>query len=373
MPVFCFQRLSQRQLPLAVALPVLLCCANVCSDDSSPDVNDIVSGVGDQAIRKDGVTGLVIGVARKDSIPILQAFGSADVEHDTAVSPQTVFRIGSLTKQFTAAAVLLLAEEGRLHPDDPLKKHLPDCPAPANSVTLRQLLQHTSGLRDFTRLPNYRFDRQTDVSADEVLKRFISLPPDFAPGTRHQYCNSGYFLLGLVIEKVSGKSYREFIEERLLKPAGMKQSLCDDPYRIVPRRASGYSRWGGKLRNASYVSLKQSVGAGNMAATAGDLLLWQQALIDHRVLSKESFQQMITKGRLNNEREFAYGMGVHIRQSIGKPVIRHAGGISGFRSDLAWYPESGFIIVVLANCDFAKTQKISDNIARRLHTSLPAP
>lgn len=335
-------------------------------DDISVDVQAIVDSVASRSIKTDKVAGLSVGVAKDDSIICVREFGLANVEHDIAAKGETVFRIGSITKEFTATAILLLVEEGKVELEDPLSKFLPEYPLPAANVTIRQLLQHTSGIKDFTRLPTYRRDRQVDAAVEEVLGRFKELPLEFEPGEKHRYCNSGYFLLGLVVEKASGESYREFVEKRLFKVAGLKHTYCDDLAGIIPNRAAGYSRWDGKLRNATHVSLKQSVGAGNMASTARDLLAWQQALIGHRLLSKESLALMTTKGKLTSGKSFGYGMGVFIRRMGTHEVVRHGGGISGFRSDLAWYPDSGYIIAVLANSDNAKAPQISDRIARRL-------
>jgi D-alanyl-D-alanine carboxypeptidase len=348
----------------AVILTMALAVQTVRADEA--DAAAIVESVGTLAVEKDKVAGLTIGVAKGDTVLCVKPFGLANVEHVVVVSDQTVFRIGSITKQFTAAAVLLLVEDGKIKLDDRLTRYMPDYPLPAGNVTVHQLLQHTSGIKDLTRLPTYRRDRQVDASPDEVLGRFRNLPLQFDPGEKHQYCNSGYILLRHVIEKASGESYKDFVQKRQLDVAGLKDTYCDERGRIIPNRAAGYSRWSGKLRNAPHVSLRQSVGAGNMASTARDLLLWQQAIVAGRVLNENSLALMHAKGRLNSGKEFNYGMGVFIRELANRKVIRHGGGISGFRSDLAWYPESGYIIAVVTNSDNAKASQISDRIARRL-------
>ncbi len=369
-----FLNKTRRIVVVRIALSISLFLnsyAESKGDEANIYVAAIVDSVGHLAIEKDDVFGLCIGVAKGDDLICVKGFGLANVERDISTTPDIVFRIGSITKQFTAVAILHLIEESKIHLDDPLTKFFPDYPLPAGKATIQHLLQHTSGIYDFTRLRTYRRDRQVNATPDEVLDRFKDLPLDFKSGEKHQYCNSGYFLLGLIIEKVSEKSLSEFVEERLFKVTRLEQTYCDEVTRILPHRAAGYSRWGGKLRNAPHVSLKQSRGAGNMASTARDLLLWQQALIANQILNEESFKLMTTKGQLNNGKEFSYGVGVFIRKLGTRKVVRHGGGISGFRSDLAWYPESGYIISVLANCDHAKAPQISDRIARRLLPKVP--
>lgn len=221
-------------------------------------------------------------------------------------------------------------------------------------------------MKDFTRLPAYRKEIRIDASQDEVLNRFQHLPLEFEPGEKHGYSNSGYFLLGVVIEKTSGKSFEEFVEERLLRPLELERTYCDCPTRIIPDRAVGYTCWDDVLRNAPYVSLQQTTGAGNLASTVGDLLAWQRALVNHRLLSAEASQGMMTRGKLNNGATFNYGMGLFLRKLGDHEVVRHGGGILGFRADLAYYPAFGYTIAVLANSENAKPAKISDRIARYL-------
>lgn len=335
-------------------------------EQPSVDVAAIVNSVGQQAIVKDQVVGLSIGVSQGGKVLNVRGFGLANVELGVPVSADTVFRIGSITKQFTAAAILLLVEDKQIALDDPLIKYLPKYPAAGRKITIRHLLQHTSGLKDFTRLPAYRAEQATRVTPGDVLDRFQHLPLEFEPGTKHRYCNSGYFVLSLVIEEVSGLTYREFIREHLLAPTGLKRTYCDTHARIIPQRATGYTRWNGNLRNAPYLNLRQTIGAGNMAATVGDLLLWQQALVEHRGLTAKSYQLMTTPGQTSDDKPFGYGLGLVIRKFNGHKVIRHGGAINGFRGDLAYYPHSGYTIAVLANSENAQAERIVDQVARRL-------
>jgi len=325
-----------------------------------------VDSVGQHAVEAEKVVGLTIGVAQGDKVLCVRGFGFANVELNVPATADTVYRIGSITKEFTAAGILLLVEEGKINLDDPLVRFLPEYPVKGREITIRHLLQHTSGVRDFTRLPAYRKEIRIDASQEEVLNRFQHLPLDFEPGEKHRYSNSGYFLLGVVIETTSGRSFEEFVEERLFRPLKLERTHCDSPTRIIPNRAAGYTRWDDVLKNAPYVSLHQTTGAGNLASTAGDLLAWRRAIVNHRLLNAEASQGMMTRGKLNNGTTFNYGMGLFLRKLGDHQVVRHGGGILGFRADLAYYPASGYTIAVLANSENAKAAKISDQIARYL-------
>ena len=328
------------------------------------NVCEFVEFIGKQAIEIDKVVGLGIGVASGDETLVNKGFGLANVELNVPATANTVYRIGSITKEFTAAAVLLLVEDREISLDGVLTEYLPGYPKQGDSVTIRQLLQHTSGVPDFTRLTNYRRERPLDVSREQVLDRFQKLPLEFQPGERHRYCNSGYFLLGLVVEEVSGKSFREFVEQRLFRKLGMRRSYCDSSSLIIPQRAAGYTRWRGKLRNAPHISLSQTIGAGNVATTTTDLILWQRGLVTHRLLRIESADLMTTRGKLKNGKSFNYGCGLRIESVAKQKVIQHGGAISGFRSHLAYYPDSELTVAVVANCDHANAKKIADRIAR---------
>lgn len=317
------------------------------------------------AVDSGRTVGLSVGVARGDTVLFVEGFGLANAELNVPATSDTVYRIGSVTKEFTAAAVLLLVEDSRIALDAPVSEYLPDYPEHTRMVTVRHLLQHTSGVKDFTRLADYRKERPLEVSQSDVLQRFQHLPLEFAPGAKYRYCNSGYFLLALIIEKVTGKTYREFLEERLFFKLGLRTTYCDHSARIIPNRASGYTRWGGKLRNASFISLNQTIGAGNLASTVTDLIAWQRGVMQYRLLRSESISAMTSRGRLTDGKEFNYGFGIRTAKLDGKAVFRHGGGISGFRADLAYYPDTDLTIAVLANSDGFNTAKLSDQIARR--------
>jgi D-alanyl-D-alanine carboxypeptidase len=339
--------------------------ANLLAEEP-PGFDTFIDSLGRSTIETNKAVGLSIGIAQGDEILYAQGFGLANVELDVPATADSVYRIGSITKEFTAAGILLLVEDGVISLDDPLCKFLPDYPVKGSEITVRNLLHHTSGVKDFTRLPNYRSEIRLEVVQEEVLNRFQHLPLDFEPGERRSYCNSGYFILGVIIEKASGQSYEQFIEERLLRPLELERTSCDSPSRIIPNRAAGYSCWGDVLRNAPYMNMDQTIGAGNMASTVEDLLVWQHSIVDDRLLSPDSRRMMTTRGKLNNGEEFNYGLGLVLQKFEGREVVRHGGGILGFRADIAHYPDSGYTIAVLANCDNVNASGISNQIARLL-------
>lgn len=330
------------------------------------DLETFVDSVAKESIEKQASIGLSIGIARGDQIVLAKGYGSADLELKVPATEKMVYRIGSITKQFTAAAILLLVEEGKIKLDDPLTKFLPDYPTQSHVVTLRHLLQHTSGIKSFTSLPNYRQLLSQNVTHEDILARFKEMPFNFEPGTKFKYCNSGYYLLGMVIENVSELSYDEFLQTRIFEPLKMKTTYYDKASRIIPNRASGYSRWGGNLRNAGYINMKQPFAAGAMASTVSDLILWNRGLVNNSLLKPESYQLMTTRGTLSDEKNINYGLGTFLRKINGKQTIGHGGGITGFRSDLIYYPEQDLTIVVLANCDRTNPARISKQIVAHL-------
>jgi D-alanyl-D-alanine carboxypeptidase len=353
-----------------IAAVSMLAAGPLTAETHAPtELAAFVESVAGSAIEKDGVVGMSIGVARHDQVLYRGGFGMANAELQVPASADTVYRIGSITKEFTAAGVLLLVQEGKISLDDPLEKFLPEYPVKGREITVRHLLQHTSGIQDFTRLPAYRENIRIDASQDDVLDRFQHLPLEFEPGDKHRYSNSGFFLLGVILEKTAGKPFEDFVQQRLLGPLGLERTYCDHPTRIIPNRASGYTRWDDVLRNAPYVSLDQATGAGNMASTVGDLLAWQQAIAQHCLLNAETTRDMMTRGKLNNGATFDYGMALFLKKQDEHQVIRHGGGILGFRADLAYYPASGYMIAVLANSENAKAARVSNQIARFLLAS----
>ena len=316
-----------------------------------------------EMIEQDQAIGMSIGVARGDKTLLVKGYGLADVENQVPASSESVYRIGSITKMFTAAAILLLAEDGRLKLDDPITRFLPEFPI--DKVTVRHLLNHTSGLVSFTDLPDYREKIRQDVTHDEIVDRFKDLPPHFAPGERYRYCNSGYYLLGMIIEIASEKEYEAFLVERIFDPLKLNASYYDWGPPIIPQRARGYNFWGGKLSNAPFNSMTQPFAAGALASTAGDLLKFNKALVSGQLLKKESRKEMIEPATLSNGKKSRYGLGCFIRQQSGEKWIGHGGSIVGFGCQLAWLPDHDLTIVVLGNSGGFPARKIAEQIVKK--------
>ncbi|HEY6599210.1 MAG TPA: serine hydrolase domain-containing protein, partial [Pseudomonadales bacterium] len=307
--------------------------------------------------------GAAVGVHHGDHAPYIAGFGLADVEWGATITPDTVFQIGSLTKQFTAAAILLLAEEGRLSLDDTIQSVLGNCPASARGATIRHLLNHTSGIKEFNALPD--FPERTDLTLNEVIELFKDLPSDFNPGERYAPSNWGYILLGAIIEAVSGIAYRTFLLERFFRPLRMRQTRClyDEP--IVAKRASGYAVCAKGIQNARTMTMALPQAAFGLGSTVGDLLTWTHALRSGQVVSAESYATMIEPTRLNDGSFCDYGFGLLSLEFRGRTAITHAGGYRGFRAMMTHFQEDDLTVVVLANLESFPVERAHLALARR--------
>jgi len=278
-----------------------------------------------------------------DKVLLDKGYGMADLGWGNANAPDVKFHLGSLTKQFTAALVLLLQEDGKLKIDDPVSKYLPDTPKTWEKITLAELLGHTSGIPNFTDMKEFGVWRMNPHTVDEELAFFKDKPLDFERGSKFAYSNSNFEVLGAVIEKVSGKKYVDMLQERILTPLGMKDSGLDTDELILPRRAQGYMQGKDGLVLARSESMTVPWAAGSMYSTTGDLLKWEHGLFGGKVLNADSLKAMTTPGKGN------YGLGVFISDKDGVKVVDHGGGIEGFNTHLAYVPEKRIAIVVLGN------------------------
>lgn len=296
-------------------------------------------------------------VARDGAVVFEKSYGSANVEWGIPNAPDTKFRIGSLTKQFTAAAILLLEERGKLKVEDPITPLIPSAPESWKSITIHHLLNHTSGLRDFTSLPEHRVWQRSPETPEQIVRHFRDLPLEFEPGEKFKYSNSGYILLAFILERVSGQSYEAFLRDNIFVPLALKDSGYDSNTTLLPKRAAGYQPGPGGLANAPYVDMRLPYGAGALYSTTHDLLRWTTALFDGRLLSPAGLKKMITPERNDN----AYGLVVGAMN--GRTAIRHGGAIEGFSSHLRYYPESKTTVVVLANVYGAPAAELASQLA----------
>jgi len=309
--------------------------------------------------------GLAVFVLRGNDTLLLRGYGYADLEDSTPATPRTVFRVGSLTKQFTAALVMQLVQEGRIALDDTIQKFLPDYPAQGHRITIRHLLTHTSGIRSYTSLgQEWQRVWRLDLTRDTLLAMFATKPFDFAPGERYLYNNSGYYLLGVILERATGRTYEQLLQDRLVQPLGLADTRYCSMQPIVPRRAQGYARTPAGFVNSDWISMTQPFAAGALCSTVLNLVTWTRALWAGRVVLPASLQEMTTRMRLNSGTSTGYGFGLGIDSLAGHYRVSHGGGINGFTSYLAHFPDDGVIVAVLDNTEDASPGRLADHLAR---------
>ena len=297
-------------------------------------------------------------VAEGDHIVLKAAFGYADLDWSIPNSVDTKFRIGSLTKQFTAASILLLQERGKLNVNEPIKTYLPDVPDAWKKVTVDNLLTHTSGIPNFTGAPGFHAYQLQSHSPGDSVALVRDKPLDFEPGTKFYYSNTNYVLLGQIIEHVSGMSYASFLHQNIFIPVGMTDTGVDVDSAILPERAQGYDSTPDGFKRAQPINMTVPFSAGYLYSTVGDLLKWERALFAGKVITAASLRSMTT-AKLGE-----YGMGLFIRTADGHQLITHDGTIEGFESSLNYYPERQLTIIVLGNVRTDAPQRIAAQLGK---------
>lgn len=307
------------------------------------------------------IPGLALMVIR-DGQPVKTAcYGHANIEWKTPVTPETVFEIGSLTKQFTAAGILLLAQEGRLSVDDRLARHLPEIPPAWARVTLRHLLHHTSGIKSYTGLDGFELTRRQ--TRQQFIRKLAAQPMEFQPGEKYKYCNSGYNLLGHVIEAASGQDYWTFLAERVFRPLGMNATTDRDPRQVIVNRAGGYEQTTNHVHINRDYDVTDVFAAGAIVSTVKDLARWNAALDSHQLLTAASKELWWTPGRLNDGTAIEYGFGWRIGRQDGHRTVRHSGSTAGFSATLQRYPEDRLAVILLTNTGEQIAPKLADKVA----------
>lgn len=294
-------------------------------------------------------TGCAVLVAKEGQVIYRKAFGLADLELNVPMQPDMVFRIGSITKQFTAIAILRLMEQGKLSLQDEITKYLPDFPMHGHSITIEHLLTHTSGIKSYTNVPEFGSMIRNDMTPEEVVAKIKPLPMEFAPGTKWNYNNSGYFLLGYIIEKVSGKKYEEYLQENFFIPLGMTSTLYGDDTRIVKKRASGYKPGEKGAVNADFMSMTLPYAAGSIMSTVDDLYKWNRALLGYKLVSKESLDMAWKSYKLTDGKDTRYGYGWMMSEIHGSPTIEHGGGINGYLTSSIYFPGEDVFVALFSN------------------------
>lgn len=293
-------------------------------------------------------------IAENGKVIFKKGFGSANMEWNIPNQTDTKFRLGSISKQFTALLIVKLAEEGKIKLDVPITTYLPDYPkANGDKITIHQLLTHTSGIPNYTSLPNFFKDKSRNpYTPEEFVKTFSSLPLDFTPGEKFNYSNSGYFLLGYIIEKISGKTYEQYLQEIIFTPLKMVNSGYDHSDIILKNRAAGYERQGKAIRNAAYLDMSLPYAAGSLYSTVEDLFLWDQALYTNKLLTEKSMESLFKPYIKAWNGFYGYGWSTYEvpnGENSKLSVVEHGGGINGFNTIISRIPADKNLVVLLNN------------------------
>lgn len=345
-----------------VAMLLALACASPAAADYARRADSLMRAYADTG----RFSGSVL-VARGGKPVFERSYGMANREWETPAGPDTRYRIGSITKQFTAAAILQLVEGGKLNLDDPVALHYPSAPPAWAGVTIRHLLAHSSGIPSH---PSFRGAFAGEARRDWTPEQIVALSREkslaFPPGSRFAYSNTGYDLLGVVIERVSGQGFAAYLDQHVIGRAGLTQTRCESGDELLPRRAGGYLVSHGRARNAPYVSPSLLYAAGCLVSTTGDLLAWDGALHSGRVVGAASMAEMF------RDHGFRYGFGEFIQLDRGRRLWSHGGGLPGFASALNHYPDDALTVVVLANVDPADAGRIANQLGRLVFEPEPA-
>ncbi len=361
-----------------------LCGVAAVAGNNAP-ATDEVDGKVDAFVRSElqrqHIPGVELGVYRDGKLAKAQGYGLANVEWNAAVTPDTIFQSGSVGKQFTATAVMMLVEEGKVGLGDPIKKYFPDAPEAWNDIKVHNLLSHTSGLGEYETGARTKaggpFYMRLDFTEDELYKKIAEMPMDFKTGEDWSYRNTNYVLLGILIHRVTGKFYGDFLQERIFKPLGMNRTRIISEEDIIPRRASGYRLVKGELKNQEWVSPSlNSTADGALYFTVEDLQKWDAALYTEKLLKKASLERMWTVEKLNNGKpnKANYGFGWEMKDVNGHRMIGHGGAWQGFTCYIARYVDDRLTIVALTNLDsgHANPDKIVSGVAAIYNPALKA-
>ncbi|SDG87464.1 CubicO group peptidase, beta-lactamase class C family [Pedobacter terrae] len=342
-------------------LSILSCCLFLSAAAKAQKLNGQIDSLIKIVITDQQGPGGVFMVAHKGKVLYQKAFGKANIELGVGLTPENIFQLGSMTKQFTAVSVLLLEQEGKLKVSDPISKYLPDYPA-GNKITIHHLLTHTSGIKDFTKMKSLASIAQKEMTPKMMVDFFKDEPVDFAPGERFEYNNSGYVLLGYLIELVSGERYADFIQHHIFDQLAMRHSYYANDRQIIKNRAYGYQKKENTYVNKTVINFSVPFASGSLMSTLADLLKWQNALSQHKLLNVAETDKAFSSYKLNNGTPFNYGYGWHIKEMEGLPVNTHGGSIFGFKSMGVYVPGEDIYVVGLTNCDCSSPTLLTENI-----------
>lgn len=341
-------------------LMALFCSVNTISSQS---LDSKIDSIIQTEVKDSNGPGAVFLVSKKGKPIYQKAYGKANIELDVALDTEFVFQLGSMTKQFTAIAILMLEEQGKLNTQDPISKYVSDFPN-GTQITLHHLLTHTSGIKDFTKMKSLKDIAQKEMSSKMMVDFFKNEAVDFAPGEKFEYNNSGYVLLGHIIEVVSGETYEDFIEKNIFQKIGMTRSSFNTDRQIITKRAYGYQKKESGYVNKTVINYSVPFSSGALMSTLSDMQKWQEALNQNKLINAESSKKAFSKYKLNNGEEFKYGYGWHIRDINGIPTREHGGSIFGYKTMGVYVPSLAIYVVGFSNCDCISPTKITQEIAQ---------
>jgi D-alanyl-D-alanine carboxypeptidase len=348
--------LIARRFCYAATIVLLLMSSNASRADA---VDDFVNS----QLSERHIPGISIAVVRAGNVEKLAGYGLANVELNVAVTPDTMFQIQSVTKTFTSAAILLLHEQGKIDLDDPVSKYLEGTPESWKNIRIRHLLSHTSGIKDFINEPTANI--RLDVSEEDVFNATTPRPLNFQPGDKYAYSNTNYHLLAMIIRKLTGKSYGEFLKERIFTPLEMSSTRIVSLSEIIPNRAAGYAWVENRLHNGQYVAASiLGYGGGGIISNARDMAKWMIALDGEKILKKSSLEAAWTPAKFNNGKTSGYGLGWAVGAVNGHRIVDHSGAhMTGFTSFVVRYRDDDLSIVVQTNSRTAEPWQIAHHIA----------
>jgi CubicO group peptidase (beta-lactamase class C family) len=355
-----------KRFSLCLSLIFLLAISCLAQNSVETKVDEYIRA----EMQAQQIPGLALAVIKDGKTVIARGYGLANVEHQVPVKPETIFQSGSTGKQFTATAVMMLVEEGKLSLDDKITKYFPDGPEAWQKITVRHMLTHTSGMTDYPQ----DFDLRRDYAEDELYQRIKPIPLAFQPGEKWSYSNLAYVMLGILIHKVSGKFYGDFLQERIFKPLEMTTARIISESDIVPNRAAGYRVANGQLKNQDWVSPSLNTTAdGALYLTIYDMAKWDAALYTEKLLKKSSLEQMWTAVKLNDGKTHPYGFGWALGQVRGHRVIEHGGAWQGFKAQISRYVDDKLTVIVLANQIRTNQSKLAHGVAALFNPDLAQP
>jgi len=329
---------------------------------SAQNIDQKIDSLIQSAFKQAGPGGVFL-VAQKGEPIYKKAFGQANLELEVKVNTNSIFQIGSITKQFTAIAILMLEAQGKLNVNDPISNYIPSYPN-GNTITIHHLLTHTSGIKDFTKMKTISDIAQKEMTPKQIVDFFKNEPVDFIPGEKFSYNNSGYVILGYIIELTSGETYEDFINKNIFEKLGMTNSLYASDRKVIKNRAYGYHKKSSGYVNKTVINFSVPFSSGSLMSTLDDLLKWQNALNKSLLLNSKQQTKAFTNHKLNNGQQIDYGYGWHLENSNGIVTREHGGSIFGFKSMAVYIPSEDIYVVGFSNCDCNSPTQLVKDIAQ---------